>query len=229
MFVNTKKIKKRKEFNILAQNSTIMNTQTRHCAQKVWIAEILNGKFIQGDDQTPAHVFSNNKNLLRVNILGAIVAKTKEGQNNEIQTIELEDGTAKISARTFDSKEIKAEIGDCVFLIGKIRAYNNQIYIAAEIIKKIEQIEWIQLRKKELPAPKEEQKPEVTQELPKQEQENTAAKILELIRKKDPGNGADYDEIIQQSKIVDAEKIIQTLIQKGEIFHVAPSKIKVLE
>ncbi len=206
-----------------------MNTQTRICAQKVWIAEILNGKYVQGDDQTPAHIFSNNKNLLRVNLLGAIVAKTKEGQNNEIQTIELEDSTGKIFARTFDSKPINADIGDCIFLIGKIRAYNNQIYIAAEIIKKILQIEWISLRRQELPLPKEEPKIEVIQELPQQEQENTAAKILELIRQKDPGNGADYEEIIQQSKIADAEKIIQTLIQKGEIFHVAPSKIKVLE
>ena len=200
--------------------------QQKNTAVKIWIADINNNPLIQGDKTNPQGIIIDNQTITRINIIGAIINKTYEGKNKEIQTIEIEDNTGKICARTFEpTKHTKAEIGDCTLIIGKPRTYNNQKYIATEIIKKITDFNWIELRKKQLPALKNEPQTETKQEPQEQETE----KILLLIKQKDTGQGADYDEIIKEINKTNAEQILQTMIQTGEIFHTSPTKIKVLE
>lgn len=55
------------------------------------------------------------------------------------------------------------------------------------------------------------------------------AKIIDLIRKLDYGNGAEMNEIIKQSEVDNGERIIKNLILQGDIFEVKPGKVKVLE
>ena len=94
--------------------------------------------------------------------------------------------------------------------------------------KKIEHTQWIELRKKEVPLTikQAEQEENISTSLT---QESTLQKIIQLIQKKDTGRGAEYEEIVKESNIANAEDLIKTLLENGDIFQVSPGKIKILE
>ena len=53
--------------------------------------------------------------------------------------------------------------------------------------------------------------------------------IICLVRTLDNGDGADFDKVINDSGFDDAEKIINNLLEEGELFEVKSGKLKVLE
>ena len=61
------------------------------------------------------------------------------------------------------------------------------------------------------------------------ENELTPKKIFDFIKQKDNGNGADFNEIVENYKESNAEKLIQFLLKEGEVFEISPGKLKVLE
>lgn len=205
-----------------------MSVQNRSPAIKMWIKDVLDNDFVETEQQNGLKI--GEILVVRANLIGVVISKVQEGRQGEIQAIEIEDSTGKICARTFDFAKNNADIGDCIFLIGRLRTYNNQKYIATEIIKKIDHPEWIELRRKELPLVEEKQTaPPIIEEKKGIEAETELQKILLLIKQKDTGQGVDYDEILQAINSSKAEQMLQTLIQTGEIFHLTPTKIKVLE
>ncbi len=56
-----------------------------------------------------------------------------------------------------------------------------------------------------------------------------ADKIFNLIKEIDTGNGAPIEEVIEKASIKEAEKIIRTMLEEGEVFEVKSGKLKVLE
>jgi hypothetical protein len=210
--------------------------QKRQIAYKVKIKDIVQGRYVK-DDVEPSYVLSDNQKISRVNLLATIVAKSNTGNP---QSMLLDDGSGKISVRFFQEqpKASLIDIGDSVLLIGRVREYNAERYIAPEIVKKIENKAWIEVRKLELKG--NELKPvvkEVTQVIKEPVKAEKAIeyeitpidRIYELIKKLDAGSGADIDEIIQNSKEQDTEKIINGLLEKGDIFEIRKGRLKVLE
>ncbi|MEM5882846.1 MAG: hypothetical protein QXQ77_01220, partial [Candidatus Aenigmatarchaeota archaeon] len=64
-----------------------------------------------------------------------------------------DDGSEAIRVKTFREKtELlqDVEVGDLVLVVGKIREYNNEIYINGELIRKIDQPNFEVLRKLEI-------------------------------------------------------------------------------
>gem|GEM_PF-1927074 len=55
------------------------------------------------------------------------------------------------------------------------------------------------------------------------------AKIITLIRELDKGTGADIEDVIALSRLGDAQDIIQTLIERGDVFEVRPGRLKIIE
>lgn len=53
--------------------------------------------------------------------------------------------------------------------------------------------------------------------------------IYTLVKSLDEGTGADYEKVIATSSLANGEAIIESLMREGEIFLVAPGKLKVLE
>ncbi|MCX8147406.1 MAG: OB-fold nucleic acid binding domain-containing protein, partial [Candidatus Woesearchaeota archaeon] len=52
--------------------------------------------------------------------------------------------------------------------------------------------------------------------------------IVELIRRFDKGDGADYREILENSTIENTENIIKELLKNGDIFELRPGRLKLL-
>lgn len=197
--------------------------QKRQVAYKVRIKDILDGEYIKEEGWMPNYIrLIDGAKVSRVNIIGTIVLKTDE-QN--YKSVLIDDGSGKLPVRSFEKYELfdGVGIGDVVLIIGRPREFGEK-YIVPEIIKKIDDQAWIELRKLELKKPDlkvSEEKVDVAV--------SPADKIFGLIKEADKGTGVDVEDIIRKSNISEAEKIIRSLLEEGEIFELKPGRVKILE
>lgn len=195
----------------------------RQVAFKLWIKELLGGTYIKEEGLRPNYVLlANGKKVSRVNLLGVVVSVSTEG----MQSLLLDDGTGSIVVRAFEPIEIisKLEPGTIVFIVGRPREFSNELYILPEIIKKVDDATWVEVRKAELGAPKQEiQEPKKEIEVKNEDTE----KIVNFVREIDKGQGASIDDITAQ--FPGCEKLIENLLSNGALFEVRPGMLKVLE
>lgn len=211
----------------------------RQIAEKLWIADLKDGQYIKEEGLRPNYVLlKNNHKVSRVNLVGTVVSINEDRGYKDIC---IDDGSAKISIRAFEQNPSMdaLDIGDPIFMVGRPREYGQEIYVLPEIISKITDHKWLEVRMLELKklkviaateheiAPPEapEEDNEVEEEVV--EDKNSVA-VKAAIKELDSGSGADYEEIIKKSG-PDAEKIIANLLKNGDAFEVSPGKLKLLE
>ena len=228
----------------------------RQTAFKVRISDLLNGKYVVQNGWEPNYMLANGKNISRANIMGVVVSKqSNELSQNEI--LILDDGSGRISARSFEERNFfHIKVGDIVLLIGRPREYNGEIYIVPEIVKALDNKGWVNVRNTELGIVKaidarnemaetinteknlgtgidrdygndlviEEQ---IDSEEDDIHEASPAEKIMSCIKNLDNGDGADFGEVAKN--VDDAEKIINDLLKRGDIFELRPGKLKLLE
>jgi RPA family protein len=223
--------------------------QKRQIAYKVRIKELINGKYVKEEGWQPNYIITqDNKQISRINLIGTVVS-TPDDEEINYQSITLDDGTGRISARVFEQNNFfnNINMGDVVLIIARPREYNNQIYLLPEILKKIKDNGWIKVRELELKQqPKiEDTKTEETklsnesEKLPKggleksqtfqkEEiiEESIPDKIINFIKEKDKGEGVDFEEVLKQ---INNEEAIKELLKKGELFEIRLGRLKVLE
>jgi hypothetical protein len=117
----------------------------RRPAVKLWIENIKNAEPIFDAGKFIGIKLSSGKIVNRVNVIANVIDKF-EGENLSIITVD--DSTGIIEVRDFE-KSIEADIGDVVLAIGTLKSYNEKIYIAKEIVKKVSPL-WLIARKLEL-------------------------------------------------------------------------------
>lgn len=213
-----------------------MPDQRRQVAYKVRIADILNGRYVKEEGWEPNYVLTDSgKNVSRANIIATIVLKSAE-EGVSYQSLVVDDASGRISIRSFDDSVSfdDVDIGDTIMLIGRPREFGSVKYVVPEIIKKIIDPKWIELRKLELQKLEKEkpvvQKTEAKQQVTVEKTEDSSVtRIIGLVKERDPGTGADTEEIIKSSQLENAEDVILNLLKNGDIFEVSPGKIKVLE
>ncbi len=222
----------------------------RQIAHKITISDLNEGKYVKEEGWEPNYVaISDGRKVSRVNILAIVVSKTEDSA--DYRGLIIDDGSGKINVRAFGAEtDFSAfSIGDMVMIIGRPREFNNQKYIVPEIIKKMENRKWIDVRKLELQIVRKkfsgvqfekvrkndfeeevvgehemvESKDETTADV-----ENPFPLVIGLIKAMDRGDGADIAEICIKSKLDNAEEIIMDLLKEGEIFEVRPGRVKIL-
>ncbi len=205
--------------------------QKRQVAYKLRISDILQADFEKADTFS-GYVRVGSYIVSRVNLIAIVVVKPESAQN--YSSIVIDDGTGKILLRNFENQNafLKADVGDFVNVIGKIRDFNGERYILPEIIKKISNIEWINVRKIELinipdkiSGPKQEDKANIEESGTL----NLHEEIYSFIKGLDSGNGAFIDEVIKKSNNDKAEIIVKKLLENGDVFEISPGRLKVLE
>jgi len=201
--------------------------QKRNVACKARISDILSGRFVK-DDASAGYVIIGDLNVYRVNVIANFVYKSEQANSSSAV---IDDGTGKISLRAFENKNIfsNADIGDFVLVIGRVREFGNERYIMPEIVKKLTDFEWASLRKLELKNINFETV-KIKDETPAVESPQAASEeVYLLIKSLDNGDGADFDDVIKNSKNSDAEQAISRLLENGDVFEVKPGKLKILE
>ncbi|MFH0701907.1 MAG: OB-fold nucleic acid binding domain-containing protein [Candidatus Woesearchaeota archaeon] len=224
----------------------------RQTAVKITLGEVAQGRYVQEEDALNYLLTFDQRQIYRLNVVGIIVHLQKQGN---ITNLWLEDGTGKLIVRFFEENKILKELnpGDIVLVVGRLRQYNQEKYLSSEIVKKVD-ASWLKLRKEELKEkfaliletkPLEEvisaALPEVKPlSLPTEEEiieeeviDDTkeilpTQKILLIIKEKDKGEGVLVEEILHCSFLNDTEKLIEKMLEKGDIFQNLPGRVKVL-
>jgi len=124
----------------------------RLTAIKTEIKSLVEGKYVKGEGFESSYVLTpSGLRVSRARIMGAVMTKFV----NEEKTygfVVLDDETETIRAKIFKSMKLLEKInqGDLVDVVGKIREYDGELYIMPELIKKIENPNFLILRRAEL-------------------------------------------------------------------------------
>lgn len=124
----------------------------RAVAKRVRIRDLRMGRFFYGSRENlkANYVITPfGEKITRVNIVGTV---TDKFVGDNYATITLDDGSSSIRVKSFgdETKVIeKVEKGDVVNVIGKVKEFNGEIYVNAEIVRKVG-IEFEVMRKMEL-------------------------------------------------------------------------------
>ena len=209
------------------ENQQTQEIQQRQVAYKVPISSLLNNPYVEQSGWNPDYIKVSDKQVSRINLIATVIEKQV---TESLATLTLDDSTGTLKARAFNQDIRKVHdinIGDPVLVIGKPRKFNESLFLNLEIIKKIDPL-WTKVRQLELNKEfnLSENIPEV-QNIPLNVYNE---KILNLIKDKDLGDGADVNEIINSSGLNEsnAQTTISELIKLGEIYEPKPNKLKIL-
>lgn len=198
----------------------------RHIAFKLRIGDVLRGKPIMNYEKF-SYLDLDGKKIVRVNVIGNITDKYDSEGEKRYSFLTLDDGSGQIKLKSFgDEAENLKEIvqGQTVLVIGVLRNFNNETYIAPEIIKE-QETNYLLVRKLET----EKNKPKGN-EVPKEQIIAVKDKILGSI--KNSGDEGIYLDLLKtemkeiSSEIIDQE--VQKFLEEGIIFEPRPGKVKYL-
>jgi RPA family protein len=224
--------------HVLIEGGYLAQQIKRQIAEKIRIADLKDGQYIKEEGLRPNYVMlKNGHKVSRVNLVGTVVSNSTDLGYRDVC---IDDGSAKMSVRAFEQNPAMdaLSIGDPIFIIGRPREYGQEIYVLPEIIKKIENMKWLEVRQLELAKIKiipETSSPQ--EDLPEEEPEEPVEEVIEdkgvgavkeAIRGLDSGSGADYEDITMKVG-PDADKIISSMLKNGDVFEVSPGKLKLLE
>ena len=203
------------------------NLQRRHIAYKLRIKDILSSKYVKTDGINPNYLQVSSQEVSRVNVIGVVVQKTNMENYSELI---MDDGTGKISARTFENNFLlnNVGVGDVVLVIGRPREYLEEKYLVVEIAKKIDPL-WAKARKLELKDFKPQDNDDVKEDGGNKEifDESRKNRLLKTIKELDKGEGVPVDDL--HSALGNVDNIVGVLLREGDVFEVRPGKLKVLE
>ena len=227
----------------------------RQVAFKTWISNLNNGNFVKGsktgESFIPSCVELNNKNISRINIIATIVDVFKSEDGNYF-SFTLDDGSGTIRIKAFNEDTnslLNFNKGDRVLVVGRVREYQEELYISPEITKKITDPNMELIRKAELLSilgkPEEEAHLSRTQFVQAQNQNNGVTK--ESPADKDPSheelrqkiithlmaNDESGVELSDLSKLIikddtTTETVVKELLTEGEIYENKPGHYKAI-
>ena len=194
----------------------------RNIAYKLKIGMLLTGKPVIENDRLKALDVSD-KHVVRANIIANIVDKYIQDGERRFGSITLDDASGQIKVKAFgDDVDRFAPFnqGDTVAVIGLVRSWNNEVYLAPDIIKKKDP-RFLLVRKLEVEAA-----------MPKTVDHAQRAalkdKIIDLIKTAEKDGGVDIENMILDLKehpdAINQE--IKHLLEDGIAYEPRPGKLR---
>lgn len=127
----------------------------RSVAKKVRICDINNGVFFHGSkmEMKPSYVITPfGENISRVNLIGT-ATNVFLAEDGNYGNVTIDDSTASLRAKVFgESVNLIKDVvpGKLLIVIGKLSEYNGEVYVNAEIVRRIEDPNYENLRKLEM-------------------------------------------------------------------------------
>ncbi len=194
----------------------------RHTAYKLRIGSLLSGKPVMEADRLKGLDFGD-KQIVRANIIANIVDKFVQEGEKKFGSLTLDDASGQIKVKAFgDDVDIFTNYnqGDTVLVIGLVRAWNNEVYLTPDIIKKKDP-SYLLLRKLEVEAdmPKTLEKPQLSA---------MKDRILDMIKTAEKDGGIEIDKIILELKehpdLINQE--VKRLLEEGIAYEPRPGKLR---
>jgi len=191
----------------------------RQIARKISIDDLQKGIYIRQEGWQSNFVQTRSGDKVsRINLVGTVVSQ-QDAQCS------IDDGTGRIDIRTFDQSQSlpKLTIGQVIMVIGRPREFGSEMYILPEIVKPVIDKKWIEVRLKELRR----NEKIMVEATPQPKKEVGMREVCEAIKYLDQGNGASTEDVLQKLNAPQTEKIIKKLLREGELFEIAPGKLKI--
>ena len=199
-------------------------------AYKLFIRDI-SERTLNKEEGRLSYIEYNNTPVSTVRAMGVVVSR----YDTEGYTIlTLDDSTETVSVRAFgeDKRLLEAvALGVTVDVVGTLREYEGEVYIAPRSVWIVEDPNWEVARTLELLIRARKSGATVKKEevLDVEEaQEDLKPVVLGLIEKLDPGDGADYKSLLKQSGLEDAEfdQVLNDLLSNSDIYEPKIGKFK---
>lgn len=124
----------------------------RQTAKKVRLWDIMNGEFVKKEGFEPSYVKTHGgENVARAHVTGTVVSVFKSEDGNFV-SVTIDDGSDTMRLKAFNETEVldNLEEGNIVDVVGKVREYNGENYLIAEITRKVEDPNFELMRRLEL-------------------------------------------------------------------------------
>ncbi len=126
----------------------------RGTASKVCIKDVVDGKFVKAAQQFEPNLLLTplNEKISRIRVMATVVSRFTS-EDEKYASLTLDDASETITVRAFrEDTELLQDVkpGDIVDVVGKIKEYNEEKYIAPESVTRIEDPNWELVRKLEL-------------------------------------------------------------------------------
>jgi len=196
----------------------------RATAYKLRIGDILSGKQVM-DGERFNFLELGNRQIIRINLVANIIEKYEAVGEKKYLSFTIDDASGQIRVKIFGEDVEKfrnIEQGHTVMIIGKVRFFNNELYILPEIIKP-QDPRYLLVRKLEL----EKEKPK---QVDKEQVRAVKDQIIDMIKSAEDNGGIDTDKLIMEIKaspdIINQE--IRKLLEEGLAYEPRPGKIRYL-
>lgn len=188
----------------------------RLTAKKAGLAELATGKYVKKVGFESSYILTNlGRRLSRVRVMGLVVDKF-ESEDGKYATLTVDDSTETLRCKAFINIRMfdVAKKGELVDIIGKIREYNGETYVAPETVRKVP-ADWETLRALEIKKIYADQRKAIKKirELQKQSADRTELKALAKKFSIDPD---DVDGVLEAEELhIIAEE--QKISADGEV------------
>ena len=207
-----------------------MDTNPTAIAQKATIREIIEGVMLLDEQfKVPFLQTVDLQKKYRVRVAGIILQKE---QHNQGASLLIDDGTGTLVIRCFEDFPALATLdkGKAVLCLGRARLFQQEKYIAPDLLKEIAPA-WLRvyawgraLPQSKIPI----SSSQTNEQMSFDQKEIPQQKIVSLIKNLDQGEGVILEELLEKSPLSNTEKIVQEMMQRGEIFQLSPGKVKLL-
>jgi RPA family protein len=200
-------------------------------AFKVFVRDAVE-RTLNKDEDNRSYIEYDGQQIFTVRVMGVAVSKY---DSERFTILTLDDSTETVSVRFFgEDKDMAASVsvGDTVDVIGTLREYEDETYIAPRMITKIGHPNWEIVRNLELLLRAKKTGIAVPQEevLDTEEEPKSDLKpiVLSLIERLDEGDGADYNSILKESGVKDTEldPTLNDLLSGSDIYEPKIGKFK---
>ncbi len=214
-----------------------MSDFKRLTAYRVRISDLINSDYVKVDGGAD-YVVVNGTNVSRARIVGTVVNKTV-AEDKSYAFLTVDDGTETIgvaSSRDFNSGKTNVNlfervmIGDIVEVVGRINEWEGRRKLNSEIVKVIrDPNHWLYHKFELLQIPPEQKVDE--EHVVDESKEDVEAKVLEIIRENDIGNGTALTLIAKNLSMDEEEvkEVLRKLLIDGLIYEPTKFHYRVLE
>ncbi len=212
----------------------------RNTAYKLWISQISSGRYISTEDQNYLDI--NGSQIFRVNIIGNITfLNSSEGYASAL----LDDGSGVIRLKTWQQGTqllSLLNLGDIALVIGRVKEYNAERYISPDMVKRLDDSNWLLVRQLELlreypiSHKQDTEKPALFHE--EKIEDSPLFRLTPTLRNKmlefidsNTSDGIGVDDITSNLKIdkKEIEAALFELIKEGAVYEYRPGKLKLLQ
>ncbi|MHA1506609.1 MAG: OB-fold nucleic acid binding domain-containing protein [Candidatus Asgardarchaeia archaeon] len=206
------------------------SVKRRITAKKLFIREVLRLKVLETEEGKAKFISPlSGKSVSRVHLSGTIVdvfpRNAEESRNFLFLTIY--DGTGTLRLKMWGSEREYAKglnVGDSVDVVGKVKVYQEEVYVSPEVIRKIEDPNLELMRWAEILESKvEEMKGDLNQIMDK---------VYKIIKVEDRGKGVPFSLIRNRMFFIPLgllEDAIKRMIDNGDIYETSDDVYKTVE